>query len=82
MTNSFTPNGDGINDTWNLDFSMYGSAQLSIYSKWGNLVYQINSDIISWDGNYNNMPLPSGTYYYILQLENGADQNGPVTIVR
>ena len=82
MPNSFTPNGDGTNDTWNLDFSMYGGAQLSIYSKWGNLVYQINADIISWDGNYNNMPLPAGTYYYILQLENGADQNGPVTIVR
>ena len=82
MPNSFTPNGDGINDTWNLDFSMYGGGELTIFSKWGNIVYQENLPTFQWDGNYNNMPLPAGTYYYIIKLNNGLDQNGPVTIVR
>jgi len=82
MPNSFTPNGDGINDTWNLDFTMYGGGELTIFSKWGNIVYQENLPTFQWNGNYNNMPLPAGTYYYILKLNNGLDQNGPVTIVR
>ena len=82
MPNSFTPNGDGTNDTWNLDFSSYGSAQLTIYSKWGKIVAQFNDTYISWDGNYEGAALPAGTYYYILQLGNGVDQNGPITIVR
>ena len=82
MTNSFTPNGDGINDTWNLDFSMYGGGELTIFSKWGNVVFQDNLPTFQWDGNYDNMPLPAGTYYYIIKLNNGLDQNGPVTIVR
>ena len=82
MPNTFTPNGDGINDTWNLDFSSYGSAQLSIFSKWGKIVAQFNDVMISWDGNYEGEALPAGTYYYILQLGNGVDQNGPITIVR
>ena len=82
MPNTFTPNGDGIYDTWNLDFSSYGSAQLSIFSKWGKIVAQFNDVMISWDGNYEGEALPAGTYYYILQLGNGVDQNGPITIVR
>ena len=80
MPNTFTPNGDGINDTWNLDFSSYGSAQLSIFSKWGKIVAQFNDVMISWDGNYEEA-LPAGTYYYILQLGNGVDQNGPLQLL-
>ncbi|MAP01772.1 MAG: hypothetical protein CMD01_03015 [Flavobacteriales bacterium] len=82
MPNTFTPNGDGINDTWNLDFSSYGSAQLTVFSKWGKIVAQFNDVMINWDGIYEGESLPAGTYYYILQLGNGVDQNGPITIVR
>ena len=82
MPNTFTPNGDGTNDTWNLDFSSYGSAHLTIYSKWGKIVREFNEVNISWDGIFEGKPLPAGTYYYILELGNGVVQNGPVTIVR
>ena len=82
MPNTFTPNGDGTNDTWNLDFSNYGSAHLTIYSKWGKIVREFNELNISWDGIFEGNPLPAGTYYYILELGNGVVQNGPVTIVR
>ncbi len=82
MPNTFTPNGDGTNDTWNLDFSSYGSAHLTIYSKWGKIVREFNEVNISWDGIFEGKPLPAGTYYYILDLGNGIVQNGPVTIVR
>ena len=46
------------------------------------VVAQFNDTYISWDGNYEGAALPAGTYYYILQLGNGVDQNGPITIVR
>ncbi len=82
MPNTFTPNGDGTNDTWNLDFSSYGSAHLTIYSKWGKIVREFNEVNISWDGIFEGNPLPAGTYYYILELDSGIVQNGPVTIVR
>ena len=82
MPNTFTPNGDGTNDTWNLDFNSYGSAHLTIYSKWGKIVREFNEVNISWDGIYEGKALPAGTYYYILELGTGVVQNGPVTIVR
>jgi gliding motility-associated-like protein len=82
MSNTFTPNGDGTNDTWNLDFSSYGSAHLTIFSKWGKLVREFNEVNIQWDGIYEGEPLPAGTYYYVLELGSGVVQNGPITIVR
>ena len=83
MPNSFTPNGDGMNDNWNLDFTMYNSVSLEVYSKWGKIVWTSDALTISWDGTFNGNPLPAGTYYYIIDINNGEiTQNGPVTIVR
>ena len=83
MPNSFTPNNDGTNDMWNLDFSSYSNGSIQVYSKWGNLVWESAGTMLSWDGTYNGQVLPSGTYYYILDIDNGTlTQNGPVTIVK
>ena len=83
LPNSFTPNGDGMNDMWNLDLTYYSAASIQVYSKWGNQVWEASGTTLSWDGKSNGKDLPSGTYYYILNLDNGNNmQNGPVTIVR
>ncbi len=82
VANTFTPNGDGNNDTWNLDFTAYSNVSLQVFSKWGTLVYETNEQTISWDGQYQGEPLPAGTYYYIMKLDDSIDQNGPITIVR
>ena len=86
MTNTFSPNNDGINDTWNLDFSTYNEAKLVIFNKWGSEVASFNELNISWDGIYEGSDLPAGTYYYIVQLTestgNVIDQSGPITIIR
>ena len=86
MTNTFSPNNDGINDTWNLDFSSYNEVKLVIFNKWGSEVASFNELNISWDGIYEGSDLPAGTYYYIVQLTestgNVIDQSGPITIIR
>lgn len=86
LPNTFTPNEDGVNDTWNVDFSLYGGAKsVQVFSKWGQLVYEIsNVNNISWNGEWNGKDLPAGTYYYIIELNDAAygQQNGPLTIVR
>jgi len=88
MVNTFTPNGDGINDNWNPDFSNYDKVLLIIFNKWGNEIIQFNSSTIQWDGKTKDgVDLPSGTYYYILELTKNLDetettQSGPITIIR
>ncbi len=70
----------------------YPDAQIEIYNRWGNLVYEKtgydNAD--GWDGTYNGKPLPVGTYFYIINFNKHDDvtevqqQSGmkPITILR
>ena len=86
MVNTFSPNSDGLNDVWELDFSNYENANLTIFNKWGNVLAEFNQTIITWDATYEGNDLPSGTYYYILKLTessgNEINQSGPITILR
>ena len=84
IPNTFTPNGDGTNETWNLDFSNYNNLKIEIYSRWGRLVWESSDLVIHWDGiGLNGQTLPSNTYYYILSLNNGEKtQNGPVILLK
>ena len=85
MPNTITPNGDNYNDTWiikNLD--LYPNASVKIFNKWGNLLYDSKGKYKPWDGTYNNQPLPSEVYYYIIVLGNADDDQytGTITIIR
>lgn len=80
---AFTPDGDGINDTWILEnISNYENAVVKIFNKWGNLLYETNGEYVPWNGYYNGKRLPSSTYYYIINLNNtDTPYTGPITIV-
>ncbi len=69
-----TPNGDGYNDTFIITCVLnHPGSILSIYNRWGNEIY-FNSDYKNdWEGTYNGSPLPSGTYYYNLQLNDSEE---------
>jgi len=85
VPSTFSPNNDGINDTWVISgIEEYSDANVKIFNSWGNLIYESVNEYIPWDGTYNGKAMPSGTYYYILNLNNGVDapSNGTVTIVR
>lgn len=84
IPNTFTPNDDGINDMWNLDFSGYTSVDLLVFSKWGRQVYGTTDSEVHWDGlSPTGSKLPSGVYYYVLELNGGEiKQSGFVTLLR
>ena len=87
MPNTFSPNSDGLNDIWKLDFTNYNAAEIIVFNKWGNLVWEDYTTFPQWDGtSLDNSALPSATYYYVLKLTpftgDPIEQTGPITIIR
>jgi len=84
VPNTFTPNGDGINDTWNIKFlDSYPNCTVKIYNRYGENVYSSVGYGIAWNGTYRGIQLPQGTYYYIINLQSGLKVlSGSVTIIR
>lgn len=84
VPNVFTPNGDGINDTWLIkNLNMYSTAVIQLFNRYGQKVIIMKGDSKPWDGTVNGTPVPAGIYYYIIQLNNGQPvMNGSLTIIR
>jgi len=82
--NTFTPNGDNVNDTWIIKYlESYPNATVEIFNRNGNKVFFSNGYKTPFDGNYQNEPLPVGVYYYIINPRNGRKTiTGPLTIIR
>lgn len=74
VPNVFTPNGDGFNDYFVIDSKSIIEYQLYIYNRWGKLVFEGYNNNAFWDGTYNNMDCPEGTYYYIITLETSSGE--------
>ncbi|MEJ8757049.1 gliding motility-associated C-terminal domain-containing protein [Pontibacter sp. H259] len=84
IPNTFTPNRDGINDTWEIaNLKKYQNCKVQVFNQWGTMVFQSNGYQSPWDGRYNGQELPLATYYYIIQLEPGEKPlSGSITIVK
>ncbi len=73
--NIFTPNGDGINDLYELNFPgrINECVNLVIYNKWGEVQFSSTGNNIYWDGFTNTgIPASQGIYYYYLNLKNNS----------
>ena len=69
IPNAFSPNGDGINDYWEIkDLNGINSVTVYIFDRNGQKVYDYSGSNIAWDGKYGGQPVPVGTYYYIVKL--------------
>jgi gliding motility-associated-like protein len=81
---AFSPNGDGVNETWELGgIEDYPNISIEIYNRWGQQVYTSQGYPSPWDGKRNGSDLPVGAYYYIIDPHNGrAKMTGPLTILR
>jgi len=83
----FTPNGDGVNDDWQIDgVSAINNIHIEIYNRWGDLIFSFDGsgseyDSNRWDGTYNGKELPISSYVFIIDIKNGKDPiQGIVTI--
>ncbi|MDI9341822.1 MAG: CotH kinase family protein [Sediminibacterium sp.] len=86
IPNSFTPNGDGLNDV----FQIYGNSlleiKMDIYDRWGQLLFTSNNIENSWDGTFKNVPCEVGIYNYRIVYK-GVDnksneKTGSITLIR
>ena len=82
--NTFTPNGDGINDTWEIKYlDQYEGCVMEIYSATGQLLFRNTGYTEPWNGTYKGQAVPSGTYYFVIDPKNGRKKiAGYVTILR
>lgn len=66
--NYFTPNGDGFNDTWNINGGqILEDIQIRIYDRYGKLLKQISPDGEGWNGTFNGYPMPANDYWFTLK---------------
>jgi len=85
ISNSFSPNGDDINDTWSVsNWKNYPDFKLFVYNRWGQLVHSQKGEYIPWDGKQLGIDVPVATYYYIFYYTGSGDaiEKGSVTIMR
>ena len=86
IPNAFTPNGDGINDTWHIEgLESYPNAIVKVFNRWGALIYIEYEAKGLWDGlSKNGEMVPNSTYYYVIELNDSQKRkfSGDVSIIR
>jgi gliding motility-associated-like protein len=85
IPNAFSPNGDGINDEWNIGMIyLYPEMEVSIFNRQGQLIWRSERGYPgAWNGRSNGRALPMDSYHYVINLPNGRKPIvGNVTIVR
>ena len=86
VPDGFTPNDDGMNDTWVIgNVAFYPTTTVQVYNRWGELLYESVGYTEPWDGTYEGSLLPIGTYYYVIDVREervNTQLTGPVTIMR
>ena len=86
VPNGFTPNGDGWNDAWVIDFiDLFPECEVEVYNRWGDILFRSVGYKTPWDGRYNGGFVPVGTYYYVVKLNDPRfpePYTGPLTVIR
>jgi gliding motility-associated-like protein len=84
IPNTFTPNGDGINDLWDIrGLTAYQQATIDVFDRYGQKLFHSIGYGVPWDGTYNGKQLPTGVYYYIIDTKvNSQVLSGSITIIR
>lgn len=84
IPNTFTPNNDGINDTWVIEnLSDYPNVRVQVFNRYGQIVFESIGYSSPWDGTMKGKTLPFGTYYYIIEPGNGRKPiTGYVTLIK
>jgi gliding motility-associated-like protein len=84
VPNAFSPNNDGLNDSWNIPaLSAYPAFELTVFNRHGQIVFQNKNSNRSWNGQYKGEPLPEAVYVYVIDLKMGGEiLKGTVMLLR
>jgi gliding motility-associated-like protein len=86
IPNGFSPNGDGKNDKWIIDYlDQFPDNTVEVYNRWGEQLFLSKGYNVPFDGRFHGKDLPVGTYYYVINLNHPAYPKaltGPLTIFR
>jgi gliding motility-associated-like protein len=87
VPNGFTPNGDGINETFKPAFFGLKSLQLDVYDTWGELIFTEKGETLyGWDGKIKEKESENGNYYYKVKgttfYGKIINENGPFTLIK
>ena len=86
VPNSFTPDDDRFNNTFEASTIGVQSLKIDIFNRWGEVVYQSNDSNFIWNGTYNNSIAPDGTYTYSIEFITDSGRNktqlGHVNLLR
>ena len=78
-----TPNGDGINDTWNVaGASLQPNSLIYIFDRFGKLIAKVDPTGPGWEGTFNGRKLPSNDYWFTARLQDGRIRKGHFSLVR
>lgn len=78
----FTPNNDGINDSWSVNsLKDINVSSVTIFDRFGQLIKQLSSNQ-QWDGTFNGRDLPSDSYWYAVEFENNSQITGYFALKR
>lgn len=84
IINGFSPNGDGVNDTWEIPIlAEYPDAIVEVYNRWGQQVFRSEGYEKPWDGRFEGSLLPNASYYYVIDLlgDGSKVETGAVTLM-
>ncbi len=76
---AFTPDGDGLNDEFLVYTTFIQQFRLTIYNRWGQLIFNSSDKSVGWDGTYNGNLLPTGSYAYNIELTDLANRSWEVS---
>ncbi len=84
VPNIFSPNGDGVHDTWVIPYlDTYPGCTVEVANRYGQIVFRSVGYPSPWDGRINGKPVPVGTYYYVIDPKNGRKRlAGYVDVIR
>jgi gliding motility-associated-like protein len=70
VPNTFSPNDDGINDTWGIpDMQYYLGGRVAVFERSGKRVFYTENPSFRWDGTFNGRELPVGTYFWVIEAK-------------
>lgn len=79
----FTPNGDGFNETWRIEYQfMEPNLTVYIYDRYGKLITGFPSQSLGWDGTLNGHPLPATDYWFVVTRQDGRVHKGHFSLIR